>query len=93
MNDKEISLDMSWDEYIGIFNRLMNIRRIAYPIRGSPKAFNNSFMVEKSSTLISIMSFLKLKGCNKLSRLASLGFKHNDFRANSFEEEEFDAES
>ena len=91
MNDEEISFEISCDEYIEIFNGLMNISRIVYSIGVSPIAFSNSYIFKKGGTL-SIMSFLELKVCNKLSRSVSLGFKHKDLRVHSFEKGEFDVD-
>jgi len=86
VNDKEIFLRLSCDDYIETFNSLMNVERIADPIGVPPKGFNSSYVFNKDGTL-STMSFLK--GCNKLSRLVSLGFNHKDLRGNPFEDGEF----
>ena len=90
MNGKGIFFEMTSIHYIEIFNRLMNVGRIAHPIRVSLKSFNNFYMFKKVNTL-GIMNFLKLKGYNKLSRLVSLGFNHKDLSASYFKEGEFDA--
>ena len=83
MNDKDIPLRLSCDDYIKTFNSLMNVRRIVHSIRISPKGFNSSYNFKKGGTLSSL-SFLN--GCNKLSRLVSLGFSHKYLRENPFEE-------
>jgi len=52
-------------------NHPKNVRRIAHPIRVSPKSFNNYCMFKKSGTF-SIVSPLRLIGSNKLSRVVYL---------------------
>jgi len=81
VNDKRISFVMSYDEYSEIFKGLMNVGRIAFPIRVSPKSFNNSYMFKKGGTL-STESFLKHNGCNKLSGVVYSNYKCNDFKSN-----------
>ena len=88
VHDMVISLGMSCDDYIEILNSLMSVGRIVYP---TGKAFNNSYMFKKGDPFRT-MSFLKLKGCKKLSRLVSLDFKYKDLRTNPFKERELDAE-
>jgi len=88
VNNKEISLGLSCDDYIETFNSLMDVRRIIHPIGVSPIGFNNSYVFKKGGTL-STMSFLNR--CNKFSGLVSLGFNHKDLRANPFKDEEFEA--
>ena len=80
---------MSCDDYIAILNKLMNVEKMVNTIRESSKAFNNSYMFKKGGPF-NTMSFLKLKGCNKLSRSVSLGFKHKDFRVNPSKQGAFD---
>jgi len=62
MND---NFKMSCDEYSEIFNGLLEVGNIFHPIRVSPISFSNLYMFKNCGTL-SIVSFLKLNGCNKL---------------------------
>ena len=77
--DNKIPFEMICDEYIEIFNELINVGKIFHPVGVSPKSFNNSYMFKKGGTL-SIMSFLKFNGCNKLSRVVCLDYKCNNLR-------------
>jgi len=52
---------MSDDDYIEIFNSVINVRGIIHPIGVSPKAFKNSYMCKRGGSL-SITSFIKLNG-------------------------------
>ena len=58
VNDKGTSLEITYNEYIEIFYRLMNVGRIAHTMRISPKSLNNSYMFTKGGTLI-MMNFSK----------------------------------
>ena len=77
MNDKGISFRMSYNKYIKIFHKPMNVGRISHPIKVSPKCLNVPYMFKKGGTS-NTMCFLKLKEFNKLSRLASLGLNNNN---------------
>ena len=72
MNDKEISLGLSYDDYIETFNNLMQVGRILYPNGVSLKGFNNSYVFKKGGNL-NKMSFLK--GCNKVINNCILGYQ------------------
>ena len=79
MNDKIIPFEMNCDEDFKIFSKLINVGKIFHPIGVSPKSFNNSYISKKGGTL-STMSFLKLNGCNKLSRVLYFDYKYKDLR-------------
>ena len=91
VNDKRIPFEMSYHEYIEIFNRLINVGKIFRPIGVSPKSFNNSYMFKKGCTL-RIMSFLELNRCNKSSRVVRLDYKCKDWRSNPLLRGEVEAE-
>jgi len=84
VNDKGISFEMSCDEYIKIFNRLMNVGRIAHPMRISPKSLNNSSMFTKVGTFI-IMNFSKnSRGVKHVIKISIIGFQPQGFEGKSF---------
>ena len=88
--DKRIYFEISCDEYIKIFKKLINTGKIFHVIGVSPKSFNNSYIFKKGG-ILSIMSFLKLNGYNKLSRVVYLDYKCKDMRSNLLQRREVDA--
>ena len=74
-----------------IFNGLMNVGRIAHPIRVSPKSFYGTYVFEKGVTL-STISFVKLNGCNKLLGAISLDYKYKDLISNPLQRGDVNAE-
>ena len=91
VNDKKTPFGMSCDDYSKIFNRLITVGKIFYPIAVSPKSFSNSYLVKKGGTL-SIMCFLKFNGYDKLSRVAYLNFNPKDLRVNPLQGGGFNTE-
>ena len=81
VNDKRVPFAMSCAEYIEIFNRLKNVGEVFHLIGVPLKSFTNSYMFRKGGT-VSALSFLKLNGCNKLSRVIYFNHKCKDLRSN-----------
>lgn len=91
-HDRELQSDLSIDEYIWVFNKLMGanncVWRCSYEL--APMTFKTSYAFKKNGVL-STLEFLTLKRCDKFSRMIFMMFNLKDLRANPFEEGEFDA--
>jgi len=75
--------DMSCDEYIMIFNKLISAASYAFNYfeKVAPKSFRNSYMYKRSG-VFSIFGYFQIQRGIKYSRLVSVDFKPKDLRIN-----------
>jgi len=86
MNDpfiKHKEFGLSYDDYIGIFNKLVRPKTATHCFDILPKIFNNHYMFKKG-WILSTLDILKHKHADKLSRSVLVDFNSKDLRSNLF---------
>jgi len=87
------AFDMSYDERIEIFNKIMSVRSYAFNCfeKMTLKSFKNSYTFNRGGAL-STLSIFKLTRNIKYSRLILMDFNNKNLRANPSPQGVFDRE-